>query len=959
MTRRRVLSAQGYRHPHNRVPFRGAGTEPAEGNGVEINYDFDGSLRLSDVVEDFFFSESTGQYVCRHPLVVDQTVLEAADELGVRPNASPEKWIVNTNLAACLKILDKLGSKAMSLPEFFRVRRDAVSSGDLDMLSSLESDQFVEMLATVFLNDKFMIHNPRLDGSSTFAGDAIPVHTPEGRYGWIDPEKVDLATGLPTEVSHTRNIEDNTLKYWDTHTEIGAQGTLMAVRGYVTSVGKISIDLGFPADAVSHRLSIRECRSTRPIAALDESVLDEAKHLLSSYYSAVSDGTLFKQIPTWCEDVVSFVNEKKPILRSASDIAAQVLKEDLFDLLGVLWSCAVRDQAPEGAALKLTAQGLSGVRDDQVTDDAFSSFIQSRRQEMRDASAAHRSIVFVMGHRNPDTDSVVSALAEAFRQHLIHGGDSVFVPVVQSAKLPAEVVELLGKGPSKSVILTSEEGYVEASQRGRPEWIMVDHNFGEEQQDARAIIDHHYPSDVSLRQQIPRRILFAGSTTALVAARLYGLGVEIPPRMAMVLQGAALMDTENRFVGKMTPFDDLIMDRLRESSPDSDESSYYRRLMKELISCYVPEELFIRDYKEDWCFFGFAVAKGILLLDDARSPVVGRLCELAAENNKSRNLPLTLVKIVDYDTDAETIRREKVYPVFMDGASAEFKEAAFKTIDAVIRHESPEDVQITKEPDSVEYWGVGTQLSRKKLAPVLDHVITAFNHYFYSPSTRLYFKRDFLRSDKRLEQLASRHGLKVHTTDEGVVVGNPAELKFYLQELGLQCATPAQYFKAYFDALEVNDERMAAHLTSSSYLETLDAIIENKEVLVEHPKIILTPDGFSYENGNRRKVPIPKGEPGLMDPKKIDPQTGLPTEVEDPRQYGTGLWRYWSPDSACSWVLRSTIFAYEIPALDLKFDFPEVLPRLSIRPCVERVVYPDVQIHLRKDSIVVDIKEKD
>ena len=54
---------------------------------MEIDYDFDGSLRMGDVVEDFFHSPSTGLYVFRHPLVVDARLLRVADELGIRPQA--------------------------------------------------------------------------------------------------------------------------------------------------------------------------------------------------------------------------------------------------------------------------------------------------------------------------------------------------------------------------------------------------------------------------------------------------------------------------------------------------------------------------------------------------------------------------------------------------------------------------------------------------------------------------------------------------------------------------------------------------------------------------------------------------------------------------------------------------------------------------------------------------------
>ena len=113
---------------------------------------------------------------------------------------------------------------------------------------------------------------------------------------------------------------------------------------------------------------------------------------------------------------------------------------------------------------------------------------------------------------------------------------------------------------------------------------------------------------------------------------------------------------------------------------------------------------------------------------------------------------------------------------------------------------------------------------------------------------------------------------------------------------------------------------------------------------------------LSYQGGQRRTVVVPIGEPGLIDPRSIDPETGLPTQVEDPRQYGKGLWRYWSPCSDRAWVLRSTIFAYDIPSLDLKFEFSEALPRLTIRPCVKTVTPPSVEIRQQGAKIKVDIR---
>ncbi|MFN7972025.1 MAG: DHH family phosphoesterase [Acidobacteriota bacterium] len=574
---------------------------------------------------------------------------------------------------------------------------------------------------------------------------------------------------------------------------------------------------------------------------------------------------------------------------------------------------------------------------------------------MNAAAAAHGSVVFVVGHDNPDTDTVVSAMAEAWRQHLLHGDRSTFVPVVPGHRVPDEAEELIGVENADRLVRTGDSDYRAAARAGRPEWIMVDHSIGREQPDTRAIIDHHYPSEIALLQQIPRRIVFAGSTCGLVAQKYYGMGLPIPPKLASYLHGTSLMDTENRLPGKMTALDELIMNRLQNASGQSDERAFYQRLMRKLITTYDADSLFQRDYKEDWSF-GFAVAKGIHLLGPAHGEVVGQLLALARRSNDARNLPLTLVKVVDYADDAVTIARERLFPVYHGAPSPELERAVKDAIVTVIRHESPPGVTIEDVGGAIEYSGVGTQLSRKKLTPVLDPVVKAFNRYFYSPSTGLHFLRDWLRESPELSSAANRLGRRLHADQDGVLVGNPGALKLFLQETGQLAASPREYFRAWADATAVRDDRMVAHLTSSHYLETLDALVEDRSTLVEHPTMRMKDGALVYDGGERRKVTVPVGEPGLFDPKAIDPDTGLPSRVEDPRQYGKGLWRYWSPCSDRAWVLRSTIFAYDIPSLDLKFEYSEALPRLAIRPCVKTVRPPTVEIQKHAKKIRVDIR---
>ncbi len=932
-------------------------------SSIEIDYEFDGSLKINDVIENYFYSPSTKLYIFNHPLYVDDELLKLATDEGIKIDVSPEKWIINTKLKDFLKILSLRNSKALTLPEYFQVRDDAIKLNNYAMLKSLESNKFIEMLSTIFIHDKWQIHNPKFINSGKKIEDCVGVktivETPIGRYGWIEPEKIDPETGLPTEVEHIRNINDSTIKYWDTHTEIGKRGILMAVRGYVTSIGKISLDLGFPVDAISHKLTIRECKKTLPKNVLNKKIIQKARELLSSYYTELRNRIIYTNIPQWEEKLYDFIILYRNEIQEADDVASKVIKEDIRDLLGVIYLHHENNNNYEMCKkIQKISVEFSKTIVDKVSDEGLFDFIKNRKTILFNAIKNKERIVFVIGHKNPDTDTVISSIFEAFRQYIIDNQHIRFIPVIDGNDIPLEIIKLLGNEIKDKLILTTDKTYVNAVNNCNPEWIYVDHNIGKEQSKVKYIVDHHFPSKICLNQQIPRRIIFAGSTSGLVALKYYGLGIKIPEIMAKIFLGAALMDTENKNKQKMTKLDFLVMSQLKKNSNVLNETTFYRNLMKQLLLCYDPEILFKRDYKEDWSYFGFCVAKAIDLLGDEKQSIINNLKQLAIKNNEQKNYLLTLVKVVDYDENSETIRKERIYFIFKENLSLKFKNTIKKAIETIIKHESRKSVKLLISENYIEYWGVGTQLSRKKLAPVIDIIVEKFNEYFYSPSTKIYLKRDFLKVNEKIRKIAVNNSIELNLDNKDVLVGSPAKLKFIIQKLNIRCATPSEYFKAYFDALKVNDLKMLETLTSTKYLEVLNALIIKKQFMIVNPKIKLDSENkFYHENHNIEKVNIPKGEPGLIDLKDIDINTGLPITVQDPQQYGKKLWRYWSPESDCSWVIRSSIFAYDIPALDLKFDFNESLPKLAIRPILNKIKEPDIDIIEEESIIKIKIKE--
>jgi len=251
-------------------------------------------------------------------------------------------------------------------------------------------------------------------------------------------------------------------------------------------------------------------------------------------------------------------------------------------------------------------------------------------------------------------------------------------------------------------------------------------------------------------QELPKTLEMIGSCTALITNKILGMGLHFDSKIAKILYGATLMDTENRVAHKMTVKDAVIMDYLKRISETKNDEEFYSDLMSCLLNTDDPKILFGRDYKEDWGF-GFAVAKVKHAFDKRgnilKKDLVDKALNLAEQNNNDKNLPLTVVKITDYKDDNKTVNKERVYLIFNKNTSKEFIETTSDLLQKHILFEFGRgfNFRIRKSKNFIEFWGTGVQLSRKKTAPVLEPVVKAFNEYFYSPSINLWIKRDFLK----------------------------------------------------------------------------------------------------------------------------------------------------------------------------------------------------------------------
>jgi inorganic pyrophosphatase/exopolyphosphatase len=926
--------------------------------------------------KDFFYSEELDSYVATQPLKVDERVVKAAFDCGIDLSWDDEGRIKDISFVEAKKIAKKIGAILLTPAEYWIAYNEALGKGAEDVVDQLQSDRCTEWLDAVYEKDDqgnvWMIEHPEIveiGGKIEYKGERKKIEVPEGRPGWFNPEEnINKSTGLPVKVETKRKKgskawSSTNWKYWSV---FKFNEPVSPIRGYVTSSGTPSLDLDIPVGAKQPVLMMRECRKELVEPPLDPELLKKADHFIDQYLLTTVNQPAM-QNPKEHDffynnrsELLNFLKTSGPEFMKTREKSVLKIKEKMIDMLGVVRVMAkTRGENDVVRDIDDVSQFLFGVKKEEVNFQSFSEFMKQGASKLRGALEEKKKIVFVMGHKNPDTDTAVSCIAEAYRNSLLDK-DAVYIPVVQGSRIPDEIRKLLGDEISGSVLLTDNPDYEVALRSGQARWILVDQNISEVQRFAVSIIDHHILSEKAKNQDIPKTWEMAGSTAALVAQKFQGMGVELDKDLARIIYGATLMDTENRGEKKMTYKDKLIMDDLKQISGIEDDKKFFQDLMSHLLNTDDAELLFNRDYKQDWGIFGYAVAKikgGFGPQDEVlKGDLLNKLAELADQNNKKKNFPLTIVKVADYLDDNETINRERIYLIFNDYVLPEFKKTLSEFISRIIQNEFKGKAQVATTENSVDFWGVGDQLSRKVTAPFFEPIVEAFNEYYYSPAIGMYVKREFMQSDEKVQRVAQELGIEL-SIDRNGRINNITynEASQLLSHLGQSMMSLSEYWKVLKEAEEGHDEQMLSHLRSPGFVEMLDTVILDKKQIIDHPKVRKDGESFAHD-GEKRDIEILEGVPGLISPADIDIETGFPKIIQDPRQYADkSLWRYWSPDGPLCVATRGHIFLLDQSAFDTKIHPDDALPNLGVRACSRTVNPPQVEIIEDENGVSVKI----
>lgn len=218
---------------------------------------------------------------------------------------------------------------------------------------------------------------------------------------------------------------------------------------------------------------------------------------------------------------------------------------------------------------------------------------------------------YVVGHKNPDTDSIASAIAVA---DLMTKRGIAAVAAAQGKTTP-ETDFVLGKfGVKAPEIVTDAEG---------KQIILVDHsdlaqsleNLGKSE--ILGVVDHHKLGDVTTSSPLEMWVWPVGCTCTVIASMYDFYGVEISKPMAGIMLCAILSDTVMFKSPTCTPEDKKACEKLAKIAGVADMMALGMEMfkVKSAVDGTPIRDLVFRDYK-DFSMSGTGVGIGQLEVVD-------------------------------------------------------------------------------------------------------------------------------------------------------------------------------------------------------------------------------------------------------------------------------------------------------------------------------------------------------
>lgn len=251
-------------------------------------------------------------------------------------------------------------------------------------------------------------------------------------------------------------------------------------------------------------------------------------------------------------------------------------------------------------------------------------------------------IIYVIGHKSPDSDTVCSAIVYARLLNLLgHEAKAVITaPVNNETKYilkeaGVEMPEILYDASGENIFLVDHSEYAQAV-----EGLTDAHIVG--------ILDHHGIGTVSTGNQVVYEGRPIGSTATIVWLDYLNYGLEIDQTTAYLMLCAVLSDTDNLTGSTTTEADREAVRVLCETAGIADVEDLYAHMHAEKLSYegMSDEEILFHDYKE---YEASGVKFGIGLVDaideETAAQLAKKMKEALPEGFKTRDVDLMYASV--------------------------------------------------------------------------------------------------------------------------------------------------------------------------------------------------------------------------------------------------------------------------------------------------------------------------
>lgn len=204
-----------------------------------------------------------------------------------------------------------------------------------------------------------------------------------------------------------------------------------------------------------------------------------------------------------------------------------------------------------------------------------------------------KDIVYVIGHKCPDTDSVTSAVAYAKLLNMLgHKAKAVMAGKANNETkfsfdyLGLELPDIIDDATGKKLILVDHSEYAHALN-------------GTKEAEIIKIIDHHIPGDIAKERKTDDILIHTGACATLIYEEYCKQGITIDKETAGILLTGIISDT-NDLKRIVTDDDKKAYKKLKKIADIKDLEGYCQKMYEAFLSYdgMDDDEIFMNDYKE-------------------------------------------------------------------------------------------------------------------------------------------------------------------------------------------------------------------------------------------------------------------------------------------------------------------------------------------------------------------------